>query len=147
MARFVIAGRSTVAGATALRPLVTLYATTGVRPRVREVGITNTTANAVCVAVSRITGAGTPGAALAEITLADTTQAAIATGVAGHTADVTTAVPVRQTTLGAAAGSGVIFTFGGEVGLVIPNTTTDGVSITVPTGTGQIVDYWIEWEE
>lgn len=146
MARFAIAGRSTVAGATTLRPLASVYATTGVRPRIMEVGIFNTTATAVAVAVSRITGTGTQGAGLTEVSVSDTAQAAIATAFAGHTADVTTATPVRQATLGAAVGSGVIFTFG-YIGLTIPNSATDGVAITIPTGTGQICDYYIEWEE
>lgn len=146
MARFTISGRSTVAGATALRPLASLYATSGVRPRVVEVGVFNTTSTAVAVAVSRLSGTGTQGAGLTEVAITDPSRTAVATGFAGHTADVTTATPVRQASLGAAIGSGVIFTFAGP-GLEIDSATTNGVGITVPTGTGQIVDYYIDFEE
>lgn len=148
MARYSIAGRATVAGATALRPVVSLYGTAAVRPRIKEVGIFNTTTSAVAVAVSRLSGTGTQGTGLTEVAMNDVSAsvAAVATGFAGHTADVTTATPVRQASLGAAIGSGVVFTFGGD-GLVVDDSTTAGVGITIPTGTGQIVDYYIEWEE
>jgi hypothetical protein len=51
--------------------------------------------------------------------------------------------------LGAAIGSGVIWTFGGGVtgGLVIPNTTGDGIGLIVATGTGQICDVSFTWDE
>lgn len=149
MARYAIAGRSTIAG-TNLRPNVSLYAVTGCTPRVTEVGIFNTTATAAAYSLCRLTAAGTQGTGLSEIAITDTAQTALATGFAGHTADLTagqsTNNPVRQASLGAAIGSGVIWTFG-DPGLIIPAGTANGVGIIVPTGTGQIIDYYIEWIE
>ena len=51
-----------------------------------------------------------------------------------------------QTTLGAAVGSGWVWTFGDE-GLQIPEGTANGIGIYIPTGTGQILDYYIFWDE
>jgi len=49
-------------------------------------------------------------------------------------------------TLGAAAGAGIIWTFG-ERGILIPKGTGNGVGIVVATGTGQILDWYIIWDE
>lgn len=149
MARFAIAGRATIAG-TAVRPAFSLYATAAVTPRVLEVGIFNTTSTAAAYSLVRLTAAGTQGAGLSEIAVSDSVNIAVATGFAGHTADLTGAQstnnPVRQTSLGASVGAGVIWTFG-DAGLVIPAGTANGVGIIVPTGTGQVVDYYLEWIE
>lgn len=143
--RYAVAGRGTVVGTT-VRAMASLYATTGVRPRVMEVGVFNTTTTELAVALVRFTNATGVGAGLTEVALSDPAQTAIATGFAGHTADGAVGSPIRQATLGAAKGSGVIWTFQ-EPGILIPNTTSDGLGIIVPTGTGQICDYYIEWEE
>lgn len=145
MARFSISGRTTIIG-TAVLPNVSLYATAAVRPKVREVGLFNTAATAVCVGLYRLTAAGTQGAGLTEVPEDNPALTAIATGFAGHTAGTPIGAEVRRATLGAAAGSGIIWTFT-EGGLVVPNTTGDGVGIAVPTGTGQTLDYYIVWEE
>jgi hypothetical protein len=143
MARCSISGRATIAGTSAL-PFVSLYATTGVRPRVVEVGVWNTTATAVCVALVRLTTAGTQGAGLTEVCEDDPSQTVIATGFAGHTVGPTIGGEIRRADLGAAIGSGVIWTF---PGIAIPNTTGDGLGLYVPTGTGQVCDYSISWDE
>ena len=145
MARFAVAGRSTVAGTT-LRAIASLFATTAVRPIVREIGVFNTTVTAVAVSVVRFTNATGVGAGLTEVAESDTSRTAVATGFAGHTADGAVSSPVRQAVLGAAIGSGVIWTWGDQ-GLAIPNTAADGVGIICPTGTGQICDYYIIWDE
>jgi hypothetical protein len=123
-----------------------LYATTGVRPNVREIGVFNTTATACAVAICRASATGTQGAGLTEVCQDDDSHTIIATAFNTHTADATVGSPVRQASLGAAIGSGVIFTFGGD-GLVIDNATTAGLVITCPTGTGQHLDFYIEWTE
>jgi hypothetical protein len=143
MARFSVAGRSTVVGTT-VRAQASLFATTGVRPRIVEIGVFNTTSTALAVAVVRFTNATGVGAGLTEVAEDDTPQVAIATAFAGHTADGAVGSPIRQATLGAAVGSGVIWTF---ENLTIPHTTADGIGIIVPTGTGQITDYWLTWDE
>jgi hypothetical protein len=63
-----------------------------------------------------------------------------------HTADATVGGTIRQATLGAAAGAGIIWAFG-EEGLLIPAGTANGIVIICPTGTGQHLDFWFDWEE
>ena len=145
MARFSISGRATIAGTSAL-PLVSLYGTTTVRPRVMEVGLFNTTAVAVTVSLNRLSTTGTQGAALTEVPEDNPDHVAIATGFAGHTAGPTIGGELRRASLGAAIGSGVIWTFAID-GLEIPSLSTAGVGVIVPSGTGQVLDYYISWLE
>lgn len=145
MARFAVAGRSTIAG-TNVRALASLFATAAMQPRVMEIGVFNTTATAVAVGVARFTNATGVGTGLTELPVTDNVQAAVATGFAGHTADGAISGLVRAAVLGAAVGSGIIWTFA-EPGLIVQDGTANGVGITVPTGTGQICDYYIEWIE
>lgn len=144
MARCAVADRTSAVPTAARGPSV--YATAAVRPRIREIGIFNTTAVACAVGVERATATGTQGAALTEINLEDDSHTIIATAFNTHTADATVTGCIRQASLGAAIGSGVIFTFGGE-GMLLDNATTAGVVITCPTGTGQHLDFYIEWDE
>lgn len=143
MSRFAVSGRATIVGTSAL-PLVSLYATTAVSPHVVEVGLWNTTATAVTVSLNRLTTAGTQGAGLTEVPEDDPVHVAVATGFAGHTAGPTVGGELRRATLGAAIGSGVIWTF---QSITIAAATANGVGVIVPTGTGQILDYHIVWEE
>lgn len=145
MSRHVIAGRGTVAG-TNLRAMASLFATAASRPRIREIGVFNTTATALAVGVARFTNATGVGAGLTENALDDPIVTPVGTGFAGHTADGAVSGLIRAGVLGAAIGSGIIWTFS-DPGLIIPDGTANGVGITVPTGTGQICDYYIEWTE
>lgn len=145
MSRYSTGGRATIAGTT-VRGIFSLYATAAVTPRVREIGLWNTTANATAVAVVRFTSTGTQGTGLTEVPMDDPVHVAIATTFAGHTADPAVSAPIRQASLAAAIGAGVIWTFGGN-GLEIAPATTNGVGVIIPTGTGQVMDYYIEWEE
>lgn len=123
-----------------------VYATAAIRPQIREIGVWNTTTTACAVAVARATATGTQGAALTEVCLSDDSRTIVATGFNTHTADATVGASIVQASLGAAIGSGVIWTWGpGE--FVIDNLTTAGVVIVCPTGTGQICDFYIEWDE
>lgn len=144
MSRHSIAGRSTVVGTT-LRAIASIFATATVNGNLREVGVFNTTTTAVSVALVRLTNATGQGAALTE-TDYDPGKVALVTGFAGHTADATVGTVIRQASLGAAIGSGVIWTFG-ESGIVIPIGTANGVGIICPVGTGQILDYYYDWDE
>lgn len=145
MARFSVSGRTTIVGTAAL-PNVSLYATAVLRPAIREVGLFNTTATAVTIALYRLTTTGTQGAGLTEDCDDQPERASVATGFAGHTVAPTLGAEKKRATLGAAIGSGIIWTFG-DAGLVIPDGTGNGVGVTVPTGTGQILDYHIVWDE
>jgi hypothetical protein len=144
MARCAVATRAS-AVPTALRG-PSLYATAAVRPQIREVGVFNTTATAAAIGLARATATGTQGAGLTEVCLSDDSHTIVATGFNTHTADATLGAAVRQASLGAAIGAGVIWRF--EPGeFVIDNLTTAGVVIFCPTGTGQVVDFWIHWDE
>lgn len=145
MARYSIAGRSTIAG-TAVRALASLYAAAGSGFKLREVGVFNTTSTACAIALVRLTATGTQGAGLTEAEYDQDAPAPAATGFAGHTADATVGQVLRQAALGAAVGSGVIFTFG-DTGIVVPAGASGGVGIIIPTGTGQICDYYFDWDE
>lgn len=146
MARFAAAGRATIAGTSTL-PLVSLYATATVRPRIAEIHAFNTTSTAVNIAVVRLSSTGTQGAALTAQAESFPEHPALGTPRAGHTVAPTIVTgPVRQATLGAAVGSGVMWSFG-LMGLEIQAATTNGVGIIVPNGTGQILDYAIVWDE
>lgn len=138
-------GRASSAGSATI-PAGSLYAVANRPLVVREVHVWNTTATATSVALRRLTTAGTQGAALdelsedPEITPAGTL---FNTHSAGPT--ITAGVYVRGI-LGAAIGSGVIWTFGGN-GLVIPAGTGNGVGLLVPDGTGQVWDFAYVWDE
>src|SRR6187431_926867 len=135
MARYSIAGRSTVVG-TALRAQFSLFSTAVVTARIVEVGVFNTTAVAVNVALTRFTAATNVGAGLTEAKHRPESAAATCTGFAGHSADGTAGEILTQASLGAAVGSGVIWTFG-DSGIFTLIGTANGIGVLVPTGTGQ----------
>jgi len=145
MARFAVAGRATVAGTT-LRAQASVFAPAGSNGKVREVGLFNTTALAFALALARFTNATGVGAGLTEGEYDEFAPPPLCTGFAGHTADGAVGQVLRQASLGAAIGSGVIWTFG-DTGLVIQPGTANGIGIIVPVGTGQIGDYSIDWDE
>lgn len=141
-----VAGRSTVVGTT-VRAIASVFALAAKGLKLREVGVFNTTTTAVAVALVRFTNATGVGAGLTEVawdpTIMGTPQA---TAFAGHTADGAVGSPIRYASLGAAVGAGVIWTFGSE-GLIVPVGTANGIGVICPTGTGQILDYYYDWEE
>jgi hypothetical protein len=116
--------------------------------RLREVGIFNTTATAFAVALVRASAAGTVGTAMTEVIMDNEVNSGSAqlTAFNTHTANATVGSPVRQSTIGAAAGAGVIWTFGDE-GLIIPTGTANGIVIILPVGTAQHFDFYFEWQE
>lgn len=144
MARCAVAGRTDAVPTTTRGPSV--YATAAVRPRILSVEVYNTTTTAVAVALVKASAAGTQGTALTEVCLSDPTRTVIATGFNTHTANATVGAAFRQATLGAAAGSGVIWTWD-DGDLVIDDGTGSGLVIICPTGTAQHLDFAIEWEE
>jgi hypothetical protein len=140
-----VAGRSTVAGTTA-RAIASLFSVSNKGVRLREVGVFNTTATAVAVSLVRFTNATGVGAGLTEVVWDNDDGPAVITAFAGHTADGAVGSPLRQATLGGVVGSGVIWTFG-EGGIEVPAGTANGIGIICPVGTGQILDYSLDWEE
>jgi hypothetical protein len=139
------AGRTDVLPTTLRGP--TLASTAAVQPRILEVGVFNTTAVAVAVALQRISATGTVGTALTEVSETDFKQTPI--GVVTNTGSTNaTAVgsPVRQASLGAAIGSGVIWTFSDQ-GFLLDYTTGSGLMVICPTGTAQHLDFHFVWRE
>lgn len=142
--RHSIAGRGTVAGTT-VRAIASLFGTATVGCKIREIGVFNTTAVAVAVGLVRFTNATGVGAGLTEADY-DPANPAICTGFAGHTADGAIGQVFRQASLAAAIGSGVIWTFG-DSGVLVPVGTANGIGIVIPAGTGQILDFYFDFDE
>src|SRR3990172_4501991 len=134
--RYTFGMRSTVVG-TSARAMMSLFGIAGVGGRLREVGVFNTTTTAVAIALARFTNATGVGAGQAEGEYDENAAAPSCTVFAGHTADGGVGQILRQATLGAAAGAGVIWTFG-DSGIVIQPGTANGLGILTPTGTGQL---------
>ena len=145
MARYSIAGRSTVVGTT-LRAIASLFAIASRTMKLREVGVFNTTSTALAVSLVRFTNATGVGAGLTEVAYDEAAPAPNGTGFAGHTADGAVGSAIRQASLPAAVGGGVIWTFG-DTGIIVAAGTANGVGIICPTGTGQILDYYFDWDE
>jgi hypothetical protein len=146
MARFHISGVATVVG-TSARAIASLFAPATGKGIIREISCSNTTSTAVIVGVIRFSAATNVGAGLTEAEYDTGGNVPLCTGFAGHTADGTTsggAIDVFQ--LGAAVGSGIVWTYGGD-GLIVPEGTANGVGIYIPSGTGQICTYRITWDE
>lgn len=147
MARYSVGGVATIAGTAAL-PFVSLYNIAGVNARLREVHFFNTTATGgFVVALCRLSTTGTPGTGLTEVAVDGTTAPASCTAFAGHTVGPTLADLSYRKRMGAAVGDGVIWTFNNDVGVTAPTGTTNGLGLYVPTGTGQICDYVLIWDE
>lgn len=146
MARYTAGTRSTGAGSTTLA-VGSLFAVASRSAFLREVGIFNTTTTAVAVRLARLTAAGTPGAGLTEEKYHGTDDTPDMTAFDTHTVAPTIAAGnLRVGAIGAAIGAGIIWTFA-EPGIYIPAGTANGVGILVATGTGQILDWYMEWDE
>lgn len=147
MARYSVGVRSTGAGSTTL-PVGSLYAAASIDLHVVEIGVFNTTATSVNLAVRRLTTAATQGSGLSEIPWDPDSAAATGTGFDTHssTGPTITAGFLAHTVLGAAVGSGIIWTFGGA-GIRIPKGTANGLCVIPGTGTGQILDWYMIWDE
>ncbi len=118
----------------------------------REVGCFNTTTTAVEIFLTRLSTTGTQGAGLTEARYNMKGPPALCTAFTTHTADATYDEDLGyRAVLGAAIGSGVIWTFG-DAGLVIglPDAVelvTNGIGISLENGTGQICQTYFVWDE
>ncbi len=145
------AGARTTAG-TAARPMMSIWSAAASTGTLREVGCFNTTATAVEIFLTRLTAVGTAGALLTESAYNPKGPPALCTVNTTHSADATLGDDLGyRAVLGAAVGSGVIWTFG-DSGIVIglPDAVelvTNGIGIILETGTGQICQTWFTWDE
>lgn len=145
MSQYSFGMRASVVG-TSLRAQLSLYAPASSNGRVREIECVNTTTTAFAAAIARFTNATNVGAGQTEAEYDEDAPPPLCTIFAGHSGDGGVGQVFRQTTIGAAAGAGRVWTFGGP-GLVIQPGTANGIGIIVPTGTGQFGDDSIDWEE
>jgi len=147
MPRFVTGGRSVTTVPSATIPLGSLYGAAARQLTIVEIGIFNTTVTAVCVGLCRITTTGTRGAAttIGKFDIADL-QTPTGLGYLTHSVGPTLTGLPFQATLGAAAGAGIVWTFGGA-GLKVPAVADNAIGIYIPTGTGQHCDFYFVWDE
>ncbi len=144
MGRYSVGDR-TGAGSTTL-PIISLYAPAGSGGTMREIGVFNTTTTAVALMLVRMSTTGTQGAGLTEAEYNADAPPPLMTAFTTHTVTPTNTELGYRAMLGSAIGSGVIWTFGAN-GIVIPPGTGNGVGIIVATGTGQICDAYMVWDE
>lgn len=150
MARFSAGVRATAG--TILRPMMSLYSPAASIGTLREVGVFNTTATALEIFLTRLTATGTQGVGLTEARFNPKKPPALCTAFTTHTADATLGDDLGyRAQLGAAIGSGVIWTFGDD-GIQIgePDAAeliTNGIGIILETGTGQICQTYMVWDE
>jgi len=148
MSRFSVSARTTNAPTTTL-PGASLYAIANVNLRVKEIGVFNTTATACAISINRLDSAGTQGSGLTEGYIADPGSGVTiyGTGFQSHTSTPPTlGEELVRVSLGAAVGAGMVWTFDDEP-ILIPAGTANGIGIMAATGTGQILDFYIIWEE
>jgi hypothetical protein len=141
-----VAGLATVVG-TSARAIASVFAASGSGGAIREISVANTSTTEVYVGVIRFSAATNVGTGLTEIQYDPNGPPPLCTGFAGHTADGTTSGgAIEYVMLGAAKGSGWVWTYG-DTGLRIAAGTANGVGIYIPSGTGQILTYKIAWDE
>lgn len=144
MARY-SSGVRTAVGSSTL-PIISIYSAAAVRGAIREIGIFNTVATGVSLRLKRLTSTGTQGAAQTEAKHDPDSVAASCAVFTTHTANPALGDDLGYgAALGAAIGSGIIWTFG-DTGLLLPTGTANGIGILV-VGTGQVCDTWIVWDE
>ena len=146
------AGDLTTAGSTT-NPIISIYSAAASSCVIREIGVFNTTATAVALFLTRLTDAGTVGANLVEARHNPKSAPALCTAVGTHTSTGPTLGEDLgyRTVLGAAVGSGVIWTFG-DTGIVVSaadavEAVGNGVGVLVENGTGQACQAYIVWDE
>lgn len=146
MARFSGGGVTTAGSTTA--PLMTLYNGGSVVGRIREIGITNNSGTAVGLKLMRVGSSGTPGTNLTAAKNDPDSGAASCNLYNTNTGTPNTSDDLGYSTiLGAAAGSGVIWTFGDRGVAGVPGSSWNGVGVFVSSGTGQACQIYFVWDE
>lgn len=148
MARFSLGALSAGAGSATL-PLMSLYSVANAGFSLREVGVTNTTAVALAVKLVRVSTTGTQGAAIGGTQLGYDVQRLTPACKMFQTHTVAPTVTDDlgyRASLGAAVGSGVIWTFG-DIGIRSAPATTNGIALLIENGTGQVCQVYFVWDE
>jgi hypothetical protein len=146
MSRRYTAGTISSGAGTAARPIGSLFAIASRGGYLREVGAFNTTTTSLTIRLARCSTVGTAGTGLTENYWNTNDDAPDMTAFDTHSADATVgAGALRYARLGASIGSGVIWTFE-YPGLYIGPGTNSGIGI-VPDGTGQVLNWYMDWME
>jgi hypothetical protein len=145
MSLFGSGGLST-AGSTTL-PVFALVGSASVRCRILEIGVFNTTSTAVALKLVRLSTAGTPGTATT-IDKLDPADPTAPIGVARNTYSVTATMTDigYRTILGAAVGSGFVWTFA-DFDFTTLVAANAGIGCLVENGTGQPIQWYVKWRE
>lgn len=141
--RSAVAYRTTGVGSATL-PSTSIYSLGTGDLYLVEVSITNTTTTAFEISLVRLTTAGTQGASGGAVGSEEGTGNFTAkwSAVQAHTVAPTLSTELRRTTIGASAGSAVIWTFGSRA-LMIPSGTANGLALICLSGAAQLADvYW-----
>lgn len=144
MAHFV-AGGLTTAGSSTL-PVAALTGSATVLARIREIGVFNTTANAVTLNLCRLSTAGTPGATLTAQAMNMDPATPVAVLKNTYTVAPTIVDLGFRCVLGAATGSGFVWTFE-DFDLTTLVVASSAVGILVENGTGQALQVYFKWFE
>lgn len=145
MGRYSTGARSAGAGSSSL-PIGSLYAVATCAPRILEIGVFNTTTTGVAIRLVRLSTAGTQGAGLAESKLNPRSGPALCTAFDTHSGAPTIADDLGyRASLAGAVGAGIVWTFDDE-GLQTLVGTGNGIGI-IPVGTGQVLDWYVVWDE
>jgi len=132
---------------TATLVMASLYAAATAAAKLKEVHVFNTTVTAVSLKLMRLNTAGTKPAAITDNEYDHSiSPPALCTVHNTHTVAPTLGEEIKRVALGAAIGSGVIWTFG-DNGILVPLGVANGVGLILSTGTGQICDAVFVWEE
>lgn len=143
------AGAKTGAGSTIL-PLFTIWSGVNNQANIFEIGIFNTTTTAFDVKLVRLSsGPGTVGAALTKTPLDNPGAVSGCFAFTTQTAGTIAAVDAGlRASIGAAIGSGVIWTFAGEgFEIAAAAGTVNGVGVMVENGVGQAAQVYGRWNE
>jgi hypothetical protein len=145
MARY-ISGVRTGTPTTAL-PGCSLYSAASVGFSLREHGMFNTTTTATAQKLQRLTSTGTQGTAQTAAKYDPNSNTAQCSFRTTHSAGPTLGDDLGyRVPLGAAVGAGVIWTFLAS-GILCPTGTGNGIGNITATGTGQVIDAYMLWDE
>lgn len=147
MGRF-SAGVKTTAQNT-LNPIITVFPGGSVGGSVREIGVFNTTTTAFDIRLVRITAGGTVGTGLTEAAITNPSDTANCQAFGPSAGGTPTFTDLGyRATIGAAAGAGVIWTFG-DIGGILPPTagTLNGWGVVSENGTAQVSQAYVVWDE
>jgi hypothetical protein len=145
MGRYSSGARSAGAGSSTL-PIGSLYNGAAVAGRITEIGVFNTSTTGVAIRLVRLSSTGTQGAGLAESKLTPRSGAAGCAAFDTHTGAPTIADDLGyRASLAGAVGAGIVWTFDDE-GLQALVGTANGIGI-IPVGTGQVLDWYVVWDE